>query len=241
MDLLLSMDISVLIQHKVIEEVLNLVYDGPYSIDTNPLYLSSLWNNIEQMPTFSPKSVFKKLINNINTMGSWRLKKQSSVQFHIWKQCMRQRETDEMIFICLVSFTFILISYMISDDMSKQFEYQQEIFGQKLFDNYHLIEGASREQMLEYCQADQLIAERMYNKIFLFRDLKVFTTISYIASIFAIFFSVYSRQNIKLDIGQVLFEGTMVVSGILLNNMVTGQFPDTLSKECVKVMDLTPL
>lgn len=217
------------------------MYDGPYSIDTNPLYLSSLWNTIEQMPTFSPKSVFKKLINNINTMGSWRLKKQSSVQFHIWKQCMRQRETDEMIFICLVSFTFILISYLISDDMSKQFEYQQEIFGQKLFDNYHLIEGASRQQMVDYCQMDQQVSERMYNKIFLFRDLKVFTTISYIASIFAILFSVYFRQNIKLDIGQVFFEGTMVLSGILLNNIVSAEYPASLSTECQKVIQLTPL
>jgi hypothetical protein len=64
-----------IIQHKVVEEVLNLVYDGKYSIDTSPLYLSSLYNTLTTMPTFSPKSVFKRLVNNINTMGAWRLKK----------------------------------------------------------------------------------------------------------------------------------------------------------------------
>ena len=59
--------------------------DGKYSIDETPLYLSSLWNVIFSMSTFSPKSVYKKLVSNINTMGAWRLKKQSSIQFHIWK------------------------------------------------------------------------------------------------------------------------------------------------------------
>ena len=42
-DLLLKMNMDELIQHKVVEEVLNLVYDGKYSIDSSSLYLSSLW------------------------------------------------------------------------------------------------------------------------------------------------------------------------------------------------------
>jgi len=75
MDLIFTMDMNDLIQHKVVEEVLNLVYDGKYSIDTTPLYLSSLWNTMTQMSTFSQKSVFKRLIANINTMGAWRTKK----------------------------------------------------------------------------------------------------------------------------------------------------------------------
>ena len=75
MDLLFTMEMDDVIQHKVVEEVLNLVYDGKYSVDTTPLYLSSLWNTMTSMNTFSSKSVFKKLINNINTMAAWRLKK----------------------------------------------------------------------------------------------------------------------------------------------------------------------
>lgn len=121
MDLILMMNTDDIIQHKVVEEVLNLVYDGKYSIDTNPLYLSSLYNTLTSMPTFSPKSVFKKLVNNINTMGAWRLKKQSSIQFHIWKQCIRQRETDEMIFMCIVSMGIIFLAAIIDQDISNQF------------------------------------------------------------------------------------------------------------------------
>ena len=58
MDLMYIMNMEDLIQHKVIEEVLNLVYDGKYSIDETPLYLSSLWSIIFSISTFSPKSVF---------------------------------------------------------------------------------------------------------------------------------------------------------------------------------------
>jgi len=47
MDMMFDMNVDDLIQHKVVEEVLNLVYDGKFSIDTSPLYLSSLWNTIE--------------------------------------------------------------------------------------------------------------------------------------------------------------------------------------------------
>ena len=116
--MMFDMKMDDLIQHKVVEEVLNLEYDGKFSIDTNPLYLSSLWNTIEQMPTFSPKSVFKRLVSNINTMGAWRMKKQSSIQFQIWKQCIRQRETDEMIFMCLVSLLLIIVSCLIDQLIS---------------------------------------------------------------------------------------------------------------------------
>ena len=43
MDLMLLMNMEKIIQHKVVEEVLNLVFDGKYSIDSTPLDISSLW------------------------------------------------------------------------------------------------------------------------------------------------------------------------------------------------------
>jgi len=79
MDLILMMDMTELIKYRVVEEVLNLVYDGKYSIDTSPLYLSSIYNIMSTMNTFQPKSIYQRVLTNINTMGEWRLKKQSSV------------------------------------------------------------------------------------------------------------------------------------------------------------------
>ena len=55
------------------------MYDGKYSIDASPLYLSSLYYISAQMEIFAPKSVFKRLLAHIDSMGEWRKKKQSSV------------------------------------------------------------------------------------------------------------------------------------------------------------------
>ena len=125
MDLILMMDMTELIKYKVVEEVLNLVYDGKYSIDTSPLYLSSIYNTITSMDTFSPKSIYNRLENNINSMGEWKLKKQSSIQFHVWKQCIRQRETDEMIMMCGVCLIIIILSAIVDHNLSEQFKYQK--------------------------------------------------------------------------------------------------------------------
>ena len=53
MDLMLMFDMDRIIQHKVVEEVLNLVFDGKYSIDSSMLDISSLWIFITQIDTFS--------------------------------------------------------------------------------------------------------------------------------------------------------------------------------------------
>ena len=53
MDLMLMFDMDRIIQHKVVEEVLNLVFDGKYSIDSSMLDISSLWVFITQIDTFS--------------------------------------------------------------------------------------------------------------------------------------------------------------------------------------------
>ena len=44
MDLMLLFDMDRIIQHKVVEEVLNLVFDRKYSIDSSLLDISSLWH-----------------------------------------------------------------------------------------------------------------------------------------------------------------------------------------------------
>ena len=75
MDLMLLMNMEKLIQHKVVEEVLNLVFDGKYSIDSSSLDISSLWVFINQMDTFSSKSCWEKLYTHTATMGDWIMKK----------------------------------------------------------------------------------------------------------------------------------------------------------------------
>lgn len=200
MDLIYLMDMKDLIQHKVVEEVLNLVYDGKYSIDTTPLYLSSLWNTMTQMSTFSQKSVFKRLIANINTMGAWRMKKQSSIQFNIWKQCIRQREIDEMTFMCIVSVALISITSLIDSEINTQFEHQLRLFGANIYGNTSVLNNASVDVMKEYCALDISLSGNIYNWISIFISIKMFLGVSYIASISAYILTVISKPNVVFDV-----------------------------------------
>jgi len=48
------------------------------------------------MDSFDYKNVLKRLIMNIeNISKKKRDSKQSSVQFHVWKNCIKQRHFDE--------------------------------------------------------------------------------------------------------------------------------------------------
>jgi len=44
LDIMLQMKMSKVLNHPVIIEVLNLVYEGKFSIDSSPLYLSQTFN-----------------------------------------------------------------------------------------------------------------------------------------------------------------------------------------------------
>lgn len=123
------------------------MYDGKYSIDETPLYLSSLWNIIFSMSTFSPKSVFQRLVANINDMGDWRLKKQSSIQFHIWKQCIREREENEMLLMCIMSAMLVFLVAMIDITISYSFAEQKRLFDMNIYFNPELLSQAHPDQI----------------------------------------------------------------------------------------------
>ena len=63
------------------------------------------------MDTADTKSINDRHITNIKTFGVTGGGKQSSLQFHIWKQCIEQREKDEMFFTVLISIFTIALAF----------------------------------------------------------------------------------------------------------------------------------
>mmetsp|Transcript_31434 Transcript_31434/g.48054 ORF Transcript_31434/g.48054 Transcript_31434/m.48054 type:complete len:143 (-) Transcript_31434:2171-2599(-) len=116
MDLMLEMDMFELINHPVIIEVINLIYEGQYSIDLGALDLSATFQCFFQMQTLDKKSITQKMMKNIQSFGlSEALGKQSSLQFHIWKQCIEQRMQDEMIFTVMFGLTATVFALLINE------------------------------------------------------------------------------------------------------------------------------
>mmetsp|Transcript_22212 Transcript_22212/g.34381 ORF Transcript_22212/g.34381 Transcript_22212/m.34381 type:complete len:87 (-) Transcript_22212:720-980(-) len=85
------MNMGSLLNHPVIIEVLNLVYEGQYSVDSQNLYLSQTLLCFFNMDIFDNKSIAGRLFSNIKSLGQQGNEKQFSLQFHIWKHSIDQR------------------------------------------------------------------------------------------------------------------------------------------------------
>mmetsp|Transcript_41414 Transcript_41414/g.63185 ORF Transcript_41414/g.63185 Transcript_41414/m.63185 type:complete len:123 (+) Transcript_41414:180-548(+) len=68
-DLMLEMNVQSLLSHPVIIEVLNLVYEGEYSIKSPAMHLLTTYYIALEMVTFDSRSIFRKIIDNIKAFG----------------------------------------------------------------------------------------------------------------------------------------------------------------------------
>ena len=85
LDIMLEMNMESLLNNPVIVEVLNLVNEGKYSVDSSAMSLSHTFQSFFSMDAADLKSINDRLIANIISFGDSGGGKQSSLQFHIWK------------------------------------------------------------------------------------------------------------------------------------------------------------
>jgi hypothetical protein len=85
LDIMLEMNMESLLNNPVIVEVLNLVNEGKYSVDSSAMSLSQTFQSFFSMDAADLKSINDRLIANIISFGDSGGGKQSSLQFHIWK------------------------------------------------------------------------------------------------------------------------------------------------------------
>lgn len=85
MDIMLEMKMFDILSHPIIVEVLNLVYEGEYSVDSSILSMSQTFSQLFNSETFSFKSINQKILDNINSLGLGNQQKQIGIQLNIWK------------------------------------------------------------------------------------------------------------------------------------------------------------
>ena len=107
------MKIEFLLKHPIIVEVLNLVYEGKYSVDSSVLSLSQTFQSFFLMNATDLKSINERMILNIKSLGDSGSGKQASLQFNIWKYCIEQREQDEMLFTVAFGLVIMAVSFVI--------------------------------------------------------------------------------------------------------------------------------
>lgn len=85
LDIMYEMNMQELLRNPVVVEVLNLVYEGKYSISSSALSMSQTFFCLLEMDTGDIKSINGRLVQNIMNFGDTGSAKQTSLQYHIWK------------------------------------------------------------------------------------------------------------------------------------------------------------
>ena len=89
LDIMLEMNMKDLLKNPVIIEVLNLVYEGKYSVSNSSLSMSCSYQCLLEMETFSFKNILNRLIHNIVNCGDGGNSRQTNLQYNIWKQSIQ--------------------------------------------------------------------------------------------------------------------------------------------------------
>lgn len=79
LDIMLEMDMQELLKHPVVIEVLNLVYEGKYSISSTALSMSQTVQAMLSQDVWNPKSINDRLIYNITHCGDTASTRQTSL------------------------------------------------------------------------------------------------------------------------------------------------------------------
>mmetsp|Transcript_11822 Transcript_11822/g.18209 ORF Transcript_11822/g.18209 Transcript_11822/m.18209 type:complete len:84 (+) Transcript_11822:369-620(+) len=69
MDIMLEMKMETTLNNPIIVEVLNLVYEGQYSIDQPVFFLSVTFQSLINSAIFDTKRVCERLTQNLTTFG----------------------------------------------------------------------------------------------------------------------------------------------------------------------------
>jgi len=96
------------------------------------------------MEITSLKSINERLLSNIVNVGDSGSAKQTSLQFHIWKQSIQRREADEMIFSVLINGIIIGVALYINNILNSSYAYIKETFGGDFGKKTYLLVNADR-------------------------------------------------------------------------------------------------
>jgi len=151
LDLMLEMDLKPLLNNPVVIEVLNLVYEGQYAIDLQATDLLSTFQCLFIMDTIDKKSISEKMLKTLKTFGETQ-GKQSSLQFHIWKQCIDQRMQDEMLFTVLFSLLAVGFALQINQSCNIFFSHMKDVYGEYFVLQNELFIRSTDDQLLQFCE-----------------------------------------------------------------------------------------
>ena len=184
LDLMFEMQMTKLLQHPVIIEMLDMVKEGKYSTSLNPLDVSYTFQCTLEMPTVSIHSITDKLIQNCLTFGALVGKqRQVSLQFHIWKQSIDQRQFDEM--VLTIFLTGLMILAFIVQLIQMDIIHDNEVYHLKgsLSLDRTLAKSLTLDELHEFCKETIDNAYHWEEALKFFESLSIIYTIGMTANL----------------------------------------------------------
>lgn len=214
LDVLLEMDMEEILNHPVIIEVINLSYEGEYSINSHSVYLSSTIAAFFQMRLAEAKCIFSRLLLNIRTFGRDNKNRQTSLNFHIWKKCIEQRQMDETLFMSIVTIFLIVLCYFIQQDAAKVTQYMIEAYGEDIYFQLHILQNSQRRVIDGYCTFTQPYLLGLRRKVEVFDIAMLINCASFFTKLVQTTLTQSLMQSSKLKLSEFGFNAAIFVSSL---------------------------
>ncbi len=216
LDAMLEMNLESILEHPIVVEVLNLVYEGQYSIDSSSLSLSTTFFTFSSMDSFDYKSILKRLTMNLQNISRKKQdSKQSSVQYHIWKNCIKQRHFDEQFFVALAAFViYALIAYASHNIQQVQSKFQK-VFGKDLIIHTAALEALQphSEDMGPVCGETMPLLENVASALTGHLWLVWIISVSTMTTLVQTGVTVLIKNNVDLDPRHLFLEVLIFLAG----------------------------
>jgi len=200
LDIMQEMNMQELLKHPVVVEVLNLVYEGKYSVSSNALNMSTTFQCLMEDKALDHKSMLSKQLANIQAWGDTESTKQSSVQYHIWKQSIKQRESDEMLFTLIVNACLVYLSAVMNQVQNDSFSLMTQYFSPEIVRDFQLFSEVTDLTLLKpYCTAEQDNLLRQNSLLTMFTFFMILDTAGNFVCILQDVATVRYKDNVELD------------------------------------------
>jgi hypothetical protein len=239
MDIMYEMDMKSLLLHPVIIEVLNLVYEGKFSISSSAISMSTTFMCLLQMEVAGNKLINNKLLENIKYMGDLGSTRQTSLQYNIWKQCIQQREQDEMFFTVLLNIFIVLISAALIIVRNSSQDLMKETFFGSIEDKIGLFINAEDSVLIKYCNSEIDLIMQENAIVGIFSTVLLFNTFGMMTSVIQKILTFRYKDNVTIPLGQMSLELSITVMGLIYLSIFTNSDYNTLMVDrCSMVVEI---
>lgn len=215
LDIMYEMDMKELLLHPAIVELLNLVYEGKYSVSSSSLNISPTFVALLQMEMGGSKRIQDSLIDNIATFGDNGGSIQTSLQYNIWKQSIQQREQDEMFFTVLVNMLILLMATLIIMARNESLSLMKDTFQGTIQGKIQLILNAKQETLAKYCEQEIDLLLYEHRLMSALTVILIFNTLGMLSSVIQKLLTYRLRDNVSIPFTNLLLESSIAAVGII--------------------------